>query len=119
MTSFTSDPAISYSGTSITNIYAQLPTTTKDDIFSFTNDGKYNFEEGATKANNNDPQIYQTGTWSLSSDEKFIIIVDSSDGSSENYKIIQLTGSSLQWSVDYTDSTSGLTYTFTQTFAAK
>lgn len=46
----------------------------KDDITTFSSDGTFTIDEGATKCNPSDPQISDSGTWELSSDEKTITI---------------------------------------------
>ena len=43
-----------------------ITNCTKDDIYKFSTDGKYIIDEGATRCYQNDPQIYQEGTWVIS-----------------------------------------------------
>ncbi|MFT5253867.1 MAG: PKD repeat protein [Flavobacteriales bacterium] len=63
-----------FDGTTTTDVYFLMDDCGKDDIFSFKTNGTYSNEEGATKCNQNDPTVIDTGTWSLSSDEKIFIV---------------------------------------------
>lgn len=79
ITAHTSDPAL---GTFGTDIYAQLaiyPSCTKDNIFYFESNGNYRQEEGASKCNDTDPVIKESGTWTLTSDEKTLSITAGGD----------------------------------------
>lgn len=114
LTALTVDPAIDWFGTSVTNVYSQLPTCTKDDLTTFQSNGTVNFDEGPSKCSTNDPQTF-TGLWALSNDKKTISIT--LNGETESWKINQLSSSSVQ--VDYEQEDeygSGLTYTFTATY---
>lgn len=119
LTAWTTDPAQDWdgNGTMVTNIYAQLPEHFKDDIYHFTVDGKYTFEEGASKAKTTDPQIWETGTWTLSSDESNIATI--SNSSTQSYKLIELTSTSLKWSQEDENTKTGVKYTYTQAFSIK
>ncbi|GEO02787.1 hypothetical protein AAE02nite_04510 [Adhaeribacter aerolatus] len=56
VTENTSPPYDLFTTPSVTNC-------TRDDIYKFSSDGKYMIDEGATRCYQNDPQIYQEGTW--------------------------------------------------------
>jgi hypothetical protein len=94
MTAETISPAINVNGTMITDLYSQTANCTKDDIGKFNSNGTYTLEEGPTKCSVNDPQVFETGTWTLNSDET-IIVMTSSTGSVTNGKIQELTASKL------------------------
>ena len=66
----------------------------KDDITTFSSDGTYKIDEGATKCDPDDPQINETGSWSLSSDKKIL----TSNGI--GFNVVTLTSTDLKISVD-------------------
>ena len=63
-----------------------------DDVYTFTRDGKFNFDEGATKCTDTSPQSIQ-GEWKFNA-EKTEIIRDES-GIEMTYKIISLNNDKL------------------------
>lgn len=114
LTALTVDPAIDWFGTSVTNVYAQLPACSKDDLTTFQSNGTVKFDEGTSKCNTNDPQTV-TALWALSNDQKTISVT--MNGETESWKINQLSKTTVQ--VDYEqedEDGSGLTYTFTATY---
>ena len=62
--SLTCDPAIDWFGTTVTNVFAQLPACIKDDLVIIQNNNTYLEDEGASKCQNSDPQTV-SGTWAL------------------------------------------------------
>ena len=70
-TAMTIDPAIVIGGTSITDLWGQIPPCSKDNLQKFETAGVYTMDEGATKCSGNDPQT-TTGTWSFNADETII-----------------------------------------------
>ena len=52
--------------------FSSLPTCYKDDILVFRTDKSYEWNEGATKCDPGDPQVYITGNWAFKSDETVI-----------------------------------------------
>ena len=52
-----------------------LSSCSKDDCTSFTSDGKFSFDEGATKCDPGDPQT-SSGTFSLTEDGKTLVMTD-------------------------------------------
>ncbi len=90
----TINPALDVDGTLITDLYSQYATCDKDDIGKFNTNGTYTLEEGKTKCEGTDPQVYETGTWSFNSDETIIIVTPSS-GSVDERKIQGLTANKL------------------------
>ena len=79
----------------------------KDDITTFQSDGKYVIDEGATKCDPNDPQISDSGTYSLSSDQKQLTM----DGFV--FDVVKFTASEMTVSLKFGTST------FTSTFRKK
>lgn len=110
MTALTVDPAIG----GITDVYAQIPSCSQDDLTKFLDNNSVNFDEGATKCNSSDPQT-TNGTWSWNSDETVLSITES--GSTESYTIISLGSSEMK--AKWTDNSSGIVETYTVTFKAQ
>ena len=113
MTAETISPAINVNGTLITDLFSQEPSCAKDDIAKLNSNGTYTLEEGQTKCSVNDPQVYETGTWTLNSDET-IIVMTSSTSIVTNAKIQELTASKLVTTEE--ETLSGIKYTLTITF---
>lgn len=66
-----------------------------DDVQRFFSDGRFEGDEGATKCNSGDPQIYSMGEWQLVDNDTKLII--SYDGESEIADIIRLTNDNLDY----------------------
>jgi hypothetical protein len=118
VTAFTIDPAISFGGSNVTNLFAQelfYPTYLKDDVTLFTNDGKYSIEEGAQKPTPTSPAIKETGTWVLSSDEKSIQLT-SSTNEVNNLVIISISKNEIKGTTPLTFTGDPVTYTGTVTY---
>lgn len=66
VTAHTISPGVDYAddGTLVTDLFAVESQCSHDDITSFSADGKFVMEEGATKCDPADPQ-QEKGTWSL------------------------------------------------------
>lgn len=111
----TVSPAINLNGTLITDLYSQLEDCSKDDIGIFNTNGTYTFEEGPTKCDVNDPQVWDSGTWVFNSDQT-ILVLTGSDGTL-NAKIVELTSSKLATSQEMTID--GIKYTITDTYQKK
>jgi hypothetical protein len=109
-------PGIYINGVLITDSYAQMDDCSKDDLSKFNSDGTYTFEEGATKCDVNDPQVWDSGTWVFNSDQT-ILVITSPDYGTGNAKIIELTSSKLIVTLEETDE--GIKYTFTDTYEVK
>jgi hypothetical protein len=109
-TAISIDPGIDLDGTGtlVTDLFAQFPPCTKDDLTIFKTGGVYDSDEGATKCSVSDPQTTQ-GVWVLSADEKTMTI----DG--ESWQILSLDESNLK--VKYQeDLGTGVIYTITSTY---
>ena len=112
---FTVNPGVDYfgNGTLITDIYAQSPSTDKDDLERFDTPNAYKYDEGPTKAAGAVQTI--TGTWTFSTDEKVVTVTPQGSAPS-SYEIMELTENNLK--VKYTQvATSGITYTYERSYA--
>ncbi len=67
---------------------------TSDDLIVFKTNSEVCFDEGATKCDPNDDQVYANGTWSLSSDEMSVEIMIVNQ--SQNFNIVSLTENRLE-----------------------
>ena len=67
---------------------------TKDDCTSFNSDGKFTFDEGATKCDPNDLQT-TTGTYTLSEDGKTLVMTDPQLGFPITFTVEELTSEKL------------------------
>jgi hypothetical protein len=116
LVSETVSPAINFNGILITDLYAQLDDCTKDDISKFNTNGTYTFEEGATKCDVNDPQVWDSGTWVFNSDQTVLVLTSPSMGT-VNADIIELTSSKIVISQESTID--DIKYTITDTYQKK
>jgi hypothetical protein len=66
-----------------------------DDCYRFYKEGNFEQNEGATKCNPDDAQVYTTGTWSLSSDN---VISISSNAGTDTYNVEKASSSQLIFS---------------------
>ncbi|MEZ4963239.1 MAG: DUF5004 domain-containing protein [Saprospiraceae bacterium] len=114
LTAMTSDPAIDWFGTPVTNVYAQLPACLKDDLTIFKSNGTVNFDEGASKCEPNDPQT-KTGTWTFNTDQTVLSVTQ--DGETESWDISELKDNTFK--AVYKVVEEGITYTFSVTFTKK
>ncbi|HMP98752.1 MAG TPA: lipocalin family protein [Cyclobacteriaceae bacterium] len=60
---------------------------TADDVYTFSTNGTFTFDEGPTKCEDEDPQAY-SGTWEFNSAETFLIL--SQDGFTIEKEILEL-----------------------------
>ena len=116
MTGLTVDPALPFKtgGPAVSNWYSQLSTCSTDDTYKF-NSTSYSFEEGPNKCNQNDPTIWESGTWSFNSTEKVILMRQTSPKASDyEYAVSELTQKKcvLLFKIQ---STNGTVYTLTRT----
>lgn len=100
-TALTINPGVQFEegGPVITDLYAFYQnagrTCINDDIKVFNLNGTYTFEEGASKCQPTNPQVYESGTWLFSSDES--ALVTNTGGNTINYDILTLDATSLVW----------------------
>ena len=80
-------------GQQLVDIYAQLGSCSKDDFEQFSLPNTFIYDEGPTKCGPADPQI-QVGVWALTNNDTELTITAA--GSSETFKITELTESSLK-----------------------
>ena len=111
ITGLTVTPPIVFGGVPITDIYLVLDPCEKDDTEAFNANGTYISDEGPTKCDPTDPQIIESGTWTLTSNNT-VLTLYTSDTTVTN--VITLTSSDLELS--YTDDLFGTMHTFTATF---
>jgi hypothetical protein len=105
--------AFYYNGVPITDTYSQYDACIKDDIASFETNGTYSLEEGATKCDVNDPQVFETGTWTFNSDET-ILVMTSNIGEVINNEIVELTANKVILKVE--ETIDEVNYTLTSTY---
>ena len=79
-----------------TDGYATIPNCQKDNKLSFLSNFEYKLDEGATKCNSSDPQIFQQGSWSLLSNETKLS--SSYNGTTRVVDIVELDNTSLKTS---------------------
>jgi hypothetical protein len=111
----TISPALNYNGTLITDLYSQLESCSKDDIGIFNTNGTYTFEEGLTKCDVNDPQVWDSGTWVFNSDQTILVLTG--DGGTLNATIVELSSSKFVTSQEMTID--DVKYTITDTYQKK
>ena len=111
--SATISPAININGALVTDYFAQLDPCERDDLFIFKTSGKFSYEEGSTKCNSSDPQVQETGTWTLSNNDTILSLRDDS-GNSIEYNITLLTSSELIYTTS--KRINGVNYTITFTW---
>ncbi len=85
-----SDPV---SGLEISDMMADMEECDKDDITIFMEDGTVQGEEGAIKCDPNDPDVYNAGTWAMSSDEKKLNLTE--EGITVTFDINELNDNTL------------------------
>ncbi|MCX6204935.1 MAG: DUF5004 domain-containing protein [Bacteroidetes bacterium] len=97
-----------------TDNYASMKACEKDNRVIFKANGSYETNEGATKCSASDPQILESGTWSLTQNETMLVIQATNSSQIMNATIETLTTSSLIFS--YTQVISGVTYQYRESF---
>ncbi|MGV3588044.1 MAG: lipocalin family protein [Adhaeribacter sp.] len=90
---------------------------TKDDIYKFSSDGKYIIDEGATRCFQNDPQIYQEGTWVIADNILKWTYAFQRGHFTETYTILELTPK--QMVLERTFSEQGINYVLKITYTSK
>jgi len=106
--SITVDPAISFGGSSITDLYALLDDCEKDNTSTFNVDKTYLDDEGGSKCDTADAQT-TSGTWAFNTNET-VLTLDNTD----SYNVVQNDGNVLKLSSTEVDA--GISYTYTVTF---
>ena len=110
------EPAIDIdnNGTQENNLIPFFPVCFLDDFYDFNADGSYAIEEGASKCDDNDPTVIESGDWLWNSDNTRIIFEPNS-GDNYEYKVISISSSELV--IEFTSvNENGTTFTQTQTW---
>lgn len=109
-------PAIDFDGdgTQENNLIPYFDACNLDDFIDMKSDNTYTNEEGPSKCDPNDPQVYETGVWGFNSDETIVIFTPAGGAGAYEYNISSLT--SAQWVATDTFVDNGVTYTVTLTF---
>ena len=102
------EPAIDWFGTTVTNVYAQLPGCVKDNLTIFKSTGIVNYDEGLSKCDPNEPQT-TTGTWAFNPDQTILSMT--SDGETESWHLTVFDTRNIK--ADYQILEGGINYTFT------
>lgn len=110
-TAATIDPPLPVGGTTIANLFAQGDPCDLDDVQSFNINGNYTQEEGATKCDPTNPQVFESGTWSFNGDETIILTIV--DGETTENIVRELTADRLV--IEYILREDGINYTITGT----
>ena len=108
-TSLTINPAYDFDGDGVkeTDLLAGQLACNADDITVYKTDKTYTEEEGATKCDPADQQVYGNGTWAFNGDETVLSTTAAGSGNTAtNYTITELTESSLKLTTVFTDSAS-------------
>ncbi|RDC66518.1 lipocalin family protein [Adhaeribacter pallidiroseus] len=87
----------------------------RDDTFRFAKNGTYELNEGPTKCNANDPQVFQQGTWKVGYNN--LELTKTGSSSPSNYLIVELNTYKLVLSS--TETHQGDTYQEVLTFTAQ
>ena len=103
----TVDPAIDWFGTTVTDVYAQLPSCVKDNVTIFKSTGSVNFDEGPSKCDPNEAQT-TTGTWAFNLDQTILSMT--SDGETESWNLSVLDNRNIK--ADYQVQEEGINYKF-------
>lgn len=91
------------------NWFADYEPCEQDNIVILSTDGKYTEDEGATKCNTDDPQTVESGTWTMTADEKSFTTV--ADGTTTVFVIQSISETELN--VTVSDVIDGVSYTNT------
>lgn len=78
------------------NTFNDYPACERDNITTFSPNGRYKEDEGATKCDQNDPQTYEEGTWKIDGDK--LIITPNGSSLALNMTIVALNSTTLKLS---------------------
>jgi hypothetical protein len=114
ITSATVSPGIEdEDGNIVTDLYSLGDPCALDDQDVYNADGTGNFNEGASKCDPDDPQVFGNFTWKFNATETELIITEDIEYS---YGISELTATKLV-TTETEDDGGGEIYTFTYTFS--
>jgi hypothetical protein len=113
VTGLTVEPAIDIdnNGTQENNLIPFLAPCFLDDFFRYNSNGTYTGEEGASKCDPNDPQVFESGTWLWNSDQTRLVMNFS--GGSRDVLVTSITAGELKYNDVIVDN--NVTYTFSYT----
>ena len=104
-------------GTQVTDLFTGSLPCDADDLLKFNaanntaNNGTYEYNEGASKCDPADPQVFDTGTWAFAGTDQ--LIVTDANGGVLNGTILELSDNTLKVHEPGSDSTSFRTATYT------
>lgn len=115
LSAYSIEPAIDIdgNGTQENNLMPFLQACNLDDFYDLNSDNTYTAEEGASKCDPNDPQVFETGTWAFSSDGTLVIF--SPNGGASYEQSIESLSTSV-WEATRTVVQNGVTYTQSLTY---
>lgn len=109
--SATISPGLPLGGTTITDLFSLTDPCDEDDVVVFTSATAYNVEN-PQKCEQDEPTIWESGTWSLSSDKTVVRFVPAGDDPHE-VRILELTEAT--WRGSVRETINGISYTITAT----
>ncbi|WP_303310120.1 lipocalin family protein [Hymenobacter sp. BT730] len=115
MSAMTISPALESEVGPISDLYAWMPSCSKDDFIRFEKNGSFRGDEGGSKCDEEDPQTTSTGTWTLTDGNKKLTTVE--NGESQTFTVDNLSKEELKLSLQETEE--GVTYTVVTTFRKK
>lgn len=80
------------------NLADEMEACEKDDLEKYAANGTYTLDEGATKCNSDDPQIYESGTWQLLENNTKLKRTDT-DNDATTFEVVSLTETTLKLKV--------------------
>ncbi len=92
------------------DLFQQLSSCDKDNLTLYKTGGAFEVNEGATKCSSTDPQIVESGTWALTTNETKLSTT--SGGFTDVYDILELTATTLK--VKQTDQSGTTTITYSK-----
>ncbi len=105
------DPPVTVNGTPVSNEFAQLDECVKDNILDFTETGSFTIDEGVTKCDSTNAQLFNYGTWSFSDAETKITL--DGNGTNNEFNVVSIDRDKLIISEIFTDNNLTFTRTFT------
>lgn len=115
-TAITVNPGFDFDndGTPETDLFTGTDPCDADDITVYKADKTYTEEEGATKCDPTDDQVYGQGTWAFTANEAGLMQVASDSSTMSTFNIAELTENTLKLTESF-QGAGGTTYTLTIT----
>lgn len=113
VTGLVSNVPLTVGGQSTTEFFQFYPACAKDNMLVFKSDKSYEANEGATKCDPNDPQVTDTGNWTVDGTK---LEIKSRTASSISATLVQLDNTTLKFSfdADFNGTPYVATYTYTR-----